>query len=106
MKTNLLVPPEIVAAAVTMLSPYISGLSPTALLQALETYNPDATPGKDARPPQKPMTRKAAADALGISIQSVDRLAAAGRLTRVTYSPRAVRISAESIYNLMKGGGA
>ena len=105
MMTKLNVPPEIVAAAVTILSPYISGLSPTALLQALETYNPNATSEKDARPPQKPMTRKAAADALGISVQSVDRLLAAGRLTRVKYSARSVRVAAESVYALMRGGG-
>ena len=96
-------PPEIVTAAVTMLSPYISGLSPGALLQALETYNPNATSDKDARP-KKPLTRKEAADALGVSIQSVDRYLTAGLLTRVKYSARAIRISADSVYRLMKGG--
>ena len=95
-------PSEIVTAAVTMLSPYISGLSPTALLQALETYKPNATSEKDARP-EKPFTRKEAAKELGISVQSVDRYVSSGRLTRVTYSPRAIRISADSVYNLMKG---
>ena len=102
--TNLHVPPEIVTAAVTMLSPYISGLNPGALLQALETYNPNATSDKDARP-KKPLTRKEAADALGVSIQSVDRYLTAGLLTRVKYSARAIRISADSVYRLMKGGG-
>jgi len=97
-------PPEIVTAAATMLSPYISGLSPGALLQALETYNPNATSDKDARP-KKPLTRKEAADALGVSIQSVDRYLTAGLLTRVKYSARAIRISADSVYRLMKGGG-
>ena len=96
-------PPEIVTAAVTMLSPYISGLSPGALLQTLETYNPNATSDKDARP-KKPLTRKEAAKELGVSVQSVDRYLTAGRLTRVKYSARAIRISAESVYNLMKGG--
>lgn len=103
--TKLNVPPEIVVAAVTMLSPYISGLSPTALLQALATYNPNAASEKDARPPQKPFTRKEAAAALGISVQSVDRYLTAGRLTPVRYSARAVRVSAESVYALMRGGG-
>ena len=96
-------PPEIVTAAATMLSPYISGLSPTALLEALETYKSSTTSDKDARPPQKPMTRKEAADALGISVQSVDRYLTAGRLTPVRYSARAVRVSVESVYNMMKG---
>ena len=102
--TKLHVPTEIVTAAVTMLSPYISGLSPEALLQALETYNPnDKTSEKDERP-LKPLTRKEAAEALGVSIQSVDRFVVSGTLTRVKYSPRAIRISAESVYKLMKGG--
>lgn len=96
-------PAEIVTAAATMLSPYISGLSPGALLQALETYNPNATSDKDARP-KKPLTRKEAAKELGVSVQSVDRYLATGRLTRVKYSARAIRISAESVYNMMKGG--
>ena len=106
MMTKLNVPPEIVAAAVTILSPYISGLSPTALLQALETYNPNAVSDKDARPPQKPLTRKEAAKELGVSVQSVDRYLNAGLLTRVKYSARAIRISADSVYNMMKGGEA
>ena len=96
-------PSEIVTAAVTMLSPYISGLSPGALLQALETYNPNATSDKDARP-KKPLTRKEAAKELGVSVQSIDRYLTAGRLTRVQYSARAIRISADSVYNLMRGG--
>ena len=98
-------PAEIVTAAATMLSPYFSGLTPAILTCALETYTPDAAPDKDARPPLKPLTRKAAADALGISVQSVDRLLTAGRLARVKYSARSVRVAAESVYALMRGGG-
>ena len=102
--TKLHVPPEIATAAVALLSTSIPGLSPGILLDALEKYNPNAASEKDARPPQKPFTRKEAADALGISVQSVDRYLTAGRLTPVRYSARAVRVSAESVYNLMKGG--
>ena len=104
MMTKLHVPPEIATAAVALLSTSIPGLSPGILLDALEKYNPNAASEKDARPPQKPFTRKEAADALGISVQSVDRYLTAGRLTPVRYSARAVRVSAESVYNLMKGG--
>ena len=102
--TKLHVPPEISAAAVALLSTSIPGLTSGILMDALATYNPNAMSDKDARPPQKPMTRKGAAEALGISVQSVDRYLTAGRLTRVQYSPRAIRISAESVYTLMKGG--
>ena len=100
-KTNL--PSEIVTAAATMLSRYIPWLTPDALQKALETYNPNATSEKDSRP-LKPLTRKKAAEELGVSVPTVDRYTASGRLERVTYSARAVRISAESVYNLMKGG--
>ena len=98
------VPPEIATAAATVLFPYIPGLTPAILVDALETYNPNAASDKDSRP-KKPLTRKEAADALGVSIQSVDRYLNAGLLTRVKYSARAIRISADSVYRLMKGGG-
>ena len=101
--TKFHVPPEISSAAATVLFPYIPGLTPSILVDALETYNPNATSDKDARP-KKPLTRKEAAKELGISVQSVDRYLNAGRLTRVQYSARAIRISADSVYNLMRGG--
>ena len=101
--SSSLLPPEIASAAATVLFPYIPGLTPSILVDALETYNPNAASDKDARP-KKPLTRKEAANALGISVQSVDRYLNAGRLTRVQYSARAVRISADSVYNLMRGG--
>ena len=97
------IPPEIASATAAMLSQYFTGLTPAILTDALATYNPNATPDKDARPP-KPLTRKEAAKELGVSVQSVDRYVSSGRLTRVRYSARAIRISAESVYNLMKGG--
>ena len=103
MNKNSLPSPEITSAAATMLSPYFPGLTPAILIGALETYNPNAKSDKDARP-KKPLTRKEAANALGISVQSVDRYLNAGRLTRVQYSARAIRISADSVYNLMRGG--
>ena len=99
-----LIPPGILLATVGILLPFIPNITPETLQKALETINnPNATSDKDARP-KKPLTRREAAKELGISVQSVDRYLAAGRLTRVQYSPRAIRISAESVYNLMKGG--
>ena len=95
---------EILTAAAAMLSTCIPGLTPATLQMALEKINTlNASSDMDARP-KKPLTRKEAAKELGISVQSVDRYLATGRLTRVQYSPRAIRISAESVYNLMKGG--
>ena len=78
-------PAEIVAAAVAILSTCIPGLTPAALLNALENINaPNASPDRDARP-QKPYTRKGAAEMLGVSVPTVDRYMATGRLTRVRY---------------------
>lgn len=98
--------PEIVTAAAAMLSTCIPGLTPATLQTALENIiTPNAMSEKATRP-QKPYTRKEAADMLGVSIPTVDRYMASGRLAPVHYSPRAVRISAESVHNLMKGGEA
>ena len=95
-------PPEIATAASTVLVPFVPGLTPGILLDALANYTPDATPDRDARP-LKPMTRKEAAVTLGVSIQTIGRLLSAGRLTRVKYSARSVRVAAESVYALMRG---
>lgn len=98
------VPAEIVTAAAAMLSTCIPGLTPTTLQTALDNLNTtNASSGTDTRP-RKPFTRKEAADMLGVSIPTIDRYMASGLLNRVRYSARTVRISAESIYHLMKGG--
>lgn len=103
MITTSKVPPEIATAATTMLSPYFRGLTTAILIDALGTINePNVTHEKPPHP-QKPYTRKGAAEMLGVSIPTVDRYMASGRLTRVRYSARAVRISAESVHKLMEG---
>ena len=97
------VPAEIIAAAVAILSAYVPGLTPATLQTALENYNiANAASSKDTRP-QKPFTRKETAEMLGVSVPTVDRYMASGLLNRVRYSARTVRISADSVYNLMKG---
>lgn len=97
-------PDEIATAATGVLAPYVPWLTPALLLRALENSNPNAEAEKDTRPPLKPLTRKEAARMLGISVSSADRYLRNGLLTPVRYSARAIRISAESVYNLMKGG--
>lgn len=104
---NKEIPSGIIQATVGLLLPYIPNISIDNMKKALETIdNPNTTPAEKALRPQKPYTRKDAAEALGISVPSVDRYMAAGILTRVRYSARAVRISAESVHKLMKGGVA
>ena len=100
-KNNSSVSPEIAAAAVTLLIPYFPGLTPATLVDALETYT-NASLERCARP-QKPYTRKEAADLLHLSLPTLDRYLASGRLARIRLSAHATRVSAESVHNLMKG---
>ena len=97
---------ETLNAATAVLSPYVLGLSAVELLKALETYNEkgEASASKQNSRPLKPYTRKDAAEALGVSLPTIDRYMASGLLTRVRYSARAVRISADSVHKLMENG--
>ena len=106
MRTTTNIPSETLSAATAVLSPYVLGLSAAELLKALESYNEEgeASASKQNSRPQKPYTRKEAAEMLGVSIPSIDRYMADGRLTRVRYSARAIRISAESVHKLMAYG--
>lgn len=98
------IPSGIIQATVGLLLPYIPNISSDNLKKALETINnPNTATEKDPRP-LKPYTRKGAAEALGVSVPSVDRYMAAGLLTRVRYSARAIRISADSVHKLMACG--
>ena len=101
---NKEIPSGIILAAVGLLLPYIPNISSDNLKKALETINnPNTANEKDPRP-QKPYTRKGAAEMLGVSIPSIDRYMADGRLTRVRYSARAIRIFADSVHKLMAYG--
>ena len=106
MKINKSLSPETLNAATAVLSPYVLGLSAAELLKALESYNEEgeASASKQNSRPQKPYTRKEAAEMLGVSIPSINRYMADGRLTRVRYSARAIRISADSVHKLMAYG--
>ena len=102
------IPFEILNAATAVLSPNIPGLSAIELNNALETYNQNkaaSAPKQDARP-QKPYTRQQASDLLGVSIPTIDRYMANGTLKRIRYSAHSVRITPESVHNLMEGGAA
>ena len=97
------IPSGIILAAVGLLLPYIPNISSDNLKKALEIIdNPNTATEKDSRP-QKPYTRKGAAEMLGVSIPTIDRYLATGHLARVRYSARAIRISADSVHNLMRG---
>jgi len=101
------IPFEILNAATVMLSPYIPGLSATVLIKALEPYNENKEPTvqKSSRP-EKPYTRQEAAELLGVALPTIDRYMAKGTLKRIRYSAHSVRITPESVHNLMEGGAA
>ena len=98
------IPSGIIQATVGLLLPYIPTISSDNLKKALETINNPNTATEKAPRPQKPYTRKGAAEMLGISLPTIDRYMASGLLTRVRYSARAVRISADSVHKLMENG--
>ena len=106
MRTTTNIPSETLNAATAVLSPFVLGLSAAELLKALESYeeSKESASFKDPHHPQKPYTRKGAAEMLGVSVPTIDRYMADGRLTRVRYSARAIRISAESVHKLMDCG--
>ena len=106
MKINKTLSTETLNAATAVLSPYVLGLSAAELLKALESYedSKESASSKDPHHPQKPYTRKGAAEMLGVSVPTIDRYMADGRLTRVRYSARAIRISADSVHKLMACG--
>ena len=102
------IPSEILNAATAVLSPYIPGLTAIELNKALETYNEDketAAPKQNSRP-EKPYTRQEAAELLGVAMPTIDRYMANGTLKRIRYSAHSVRITPESVHNLMAGGAA
>ena len=102
-QNNNLVPQDIILVTVRLLQPYIPNITSDNLQKALKGINvPDMPTEKDSRP-QKPYTRKGAAEMLGVSVPTIDRYLASGLLTRVRYSARAIRISADSVHNLMRG---
>ena len=108
MKMRIYPTSEILNAATALLSPYIPGLSATMLMKALETYNEDkeSVATKQNSRPEKPYTRQEAAELLGVALPTIDRYTANGTLKRIRYSAHSVRITPESVHNLMAGGAA
>ena len=90
------IPAPIVSIAVAALQPYCPELSPASLIEALKHRND--TPNT---PTMKPLTKRQAADALQISIPTIDRYIRAGKLQVVKYSPRLVRITPASVEALL-----
>jgi len=108
MRTTNKITFEILNAATAVLSPYVLDLSPEMLLKALETYNEEKEelPANHSQCPEKPFKREEAAEMLGLSISTIDRYLAQGKLKRIRYSSHEVRVTPKSVYKLMEGGAA
>jgi hypothetical protein len=99
MKPSNTIPAVVLRTAANVLQPYLPGISPEALLDAIHAVR-NAAPEKT----EKPLTRRECAEILSVSVNSVNRYIQAGYLKAVKISPRLVRISPESVRSLMING--
>lgn len=99
MKPDTPIPPVILSTAATVLQPYLPGLLPEILLDAIQSIRTEKSDQTE-----KPLTRQQCAEMLGVSVNSVNRYIRAGYLSAVKISPRLIRIAPESIRRLMVHG--
>lgn len=95
MKIQTKITPTVIQAAVAMLSPYVPEISPQSLIQALSDY------GTKSATIEKPLTRKEAAEILGVSLPTINRLLNAGTLRRIRITPAAVKVDPASVRALL-----
>jgi len=99
MKPSNPIPAVVLKTAVNVLQPYLPELSPEVLLDAIRSVRT----GKSAQT-EKPLTRRECAEILSVSVNSVNRYMRAGHLKAVKISPRLVRITPESVRELVING--
>lgn len=97
--------PAVIQAATAMLSPYVPEISPQSLIAALQDYRTDAIQNP-ADKIEKPLTRLQAADILGVSLPTINRLLNRGTLRRIKITRGAVRVDPETVHNLVNGSTA
>ena len=95
MKIQTKITPTVIQAAVAMLSPYVPEISPQSLIQALSNY------GAKSATFEKPLTRKEAAEILGVSLPTINRLLNAGTLRRIRITRAAVKVDPASVRALL-----
>ncbi len=100
MKINSKISTDILGAVSKILEPYIPELTATPLVKALKTF--EHTQEAHTQP-AVPLTRKEAAALLKVSLPTIHRFIRAGLLTRVKIGQRLVRITPESVENLLAG---
>lgn len=96
MNINQKINPQIIAAVVGMLQPYVPELTPSSLIKALEGYQ-----GDKLNEVNKPLTRAEAAALLSVSLNTVNRYLNEGKLRRIQLTARNVRIDYGSVKNLL-----
>ena len=93
------IPDSVIIAATGMLQPFIPELNPKNLIAALSNHENGKQSTSIA---EKPLTRKEAAALLGVSLPTISRYLHEGKLGRIRLTARAVRISPESLRNLLQ----
>ena len=92
--------PETLAAVTAILQQYCPGLSPTILVEAIQTFKTEKKP----QGLQKSLTYKEFAALAGLSLPTVHRLAKSRALKTVKVGPRLVRIPAAEAERILNGG--
>ena len=95
MKIQNKISPAVIQAAVALLSPYVPEISPQGLVQALSDY------GTKAATIEKPLTRKEAAEILGVSLPTINRLLNTGTLRRIRITSASVKVDPASVRALL-----
>lgn len=90
--------PDILAGAVALLQRHVPDLTPTALVNAIRNFDTEARPHMNTSTMEKPLSRKEAADLLGISLVTLDKMIRNQTLAAVRIG-RHVRIPAEVVRN-------
>ena len=94
------IPQESHLALMAILRPYVSEITPTILLNALKSYEPEKMAGQI----EKPLSKQEVAGLLGVSIPTVDRLLKVGALKRINAPGlRCVRIERKSVMQYLEG---
>ena len=74
------IPAEIVAAIVALLAGYVPDLTPTQIVAALRSFEPDKPEGTKRPPPPPMYSLQGAAEALALSVDTLRRMVKDGRI--------------------------
>lgn len=84
---------DALTGATLLLKKYCPELEPDKLVQAIQNYQP----GTPAQRQEKPLTKKQAAECLGVSLPTIDRWLKRGVIRYVKLGGTTVRIDPQSV---------